>query len=81
MTKMYAELLKSIESEGTHTKVTGWRSKLDAADMLSKGILSIIATSKGMTAEGTAEGESNDLQAEGSGEAEIDGEDLMLDND
>ena len=80
MTKTYAELLKLIESEGTHTKVTGRRSKLDAADMLSKGILSIIATSKGTIAEGTAEGESDDPQAGGSGEAEIDGDDLMLDD-
>ena len=80
MMKTYTELLKSIESEGTHTKVTGRRSELDAGGMMNKGILSILATSKSTTAEGTAEGESDDLQASVLAEAEIDEEDLMLDD-
>jgi hypothetical protein len=80
MAKKYTEFLETIISEGTQTKVTGRRSELDAGGMANKGILSIMAASKNTTAEGTAEGESDDLQAGVSGEAEFDGEDLMLDD-
>ena len=76
MTKTYTELLKSIEHEGTHRKDRGRKSELDAAGMMNKGIASIIATYKSTT----AEGESDDLQAGASGEAEFDVEDLMLDD-
>lgn len=84
MTKTYTELLNSMESNSTHTKVTGRTSEVDVGDMINKGILSILATSKSATAEGTAEGESDDVQAgapgEAEGEVEFDDEDLMLDD-
>lgn len=80
MAKTYTELLKLIESECTHTKIEGRRSGLDAGSMVDKGILSILATSKSTKAEGTAESENDDLQAEILEEAEFDDEDLMLDD-
>ena len=46
--------------------------------MVNKGIKSILATSKNTTADGTAEGESDETQAEQ--EAELSDEDLMLDD-
>jgi hypothetical protein len=76
MAKTYTEFLETIISEGTQMKVTGRRSELDAGGMANEGILSIRTASKSST---TAEGESDDLQASVSGEAEFDGEDLMLD--
>jgi len=80
MTKTYTELLRSIERECTHTKVTGRRSELDPGGMTNKGIQSIMATAKSTEAEETAVGESDDLQAGGTGEAEFDDEGLMLDD-
>jgi len=82
MTKTYTELLNLMESESTHVMVIGRKSELDAGGMVNKGILSIVTTSKSTTAEGTTDGESNDVQAgEAEGEAEFDDEDLMLDDD
>jgi hypothetical protein len=84
MMKTYKELLNVMEKESTHTKVSGRKSELDAVSMINKGILNIMTTSKSATAEGTAEGEIDDVQAGRSGEAEggveIDEDDLMLDD-
>ena len=84
MAKTYTEILNAIRRSGTHTKVAGRKSDLDAADLMNKGIASILATAKNVTAEGTGE-EGDDEQPGASegvgGEVEIDGEDLMLDDD
>ena len=62
-------------------KAAGRKSDLGAGDLTNKGILSILATSKGTAAERIAE-EGNDTQStEAGGEAEFDSEDLMLDHD
>ena len=78
MTKTYTELLGMMERNSTHEKVLGRTSKLGVGGMVNKGIQSILATSKNTTADGTAEGESDETQAEQ--EAELSDEDLMLDD-
>ena len=78
MAKTYTELLNMMERNSAHTKVPGRTSELDASGMTNKGIQSILATSRGMTAEGIAEGENNETQAEE--EVELFEEDLMLDD-
>ena len=83
MTKTYTELLKVMERNNTHTKVSGRKSKVDASSLMGKGIRSIIATSKSTTAEGIAGGEDDEVEA-GEGEEEVgleleDG-DLLIDD-
>ena len=63
-----------MEKNGTHTKVSGRTSELDAGGMMNKGIRSIMATSKSATTSGTAGGEDNEMQV---GEAE---EEVEFDN-
>lgn len=81
MMKTYTEILNAIKREDTHRKVIGRKSELDAADLVNKGIASILAASKNTMAEGTTE-ESDDVQPEtldGEGEVELDSDDLTLD--
>ena len=85
MERTFDELLAMMEKNGTHVREQGRESGFGVNQNMQNGLKSIQQTAKGARVGPGASENSNETQAEeselGEGDAELDEEDLMLDDD
>ena len=85
MKRTFDELLAMMEKNGTHVREQGRESGFGVNQNLEKGLESIQQTAKNTWARTGASEDSNEIGAEeleaGEDDADLDDEDLMLDDD